>query len=41
MGGRTIGTDIQVDDRSYPHIYDTQKPLVLLLEFFLVEDLDS
>lgn len=33
----TIATGVQVDDISYPDIHDTQKALVLLLEFLLVK----
>lgn len=36
----TITTHLQIDDTPDPHIDDTKKPLVLLLEFLLVENLD-
>jgi hypothetical protein len=36
----TVGFRDQLDRISYPDIDDTKKPLILFLEFFLIEHLD-
>ena len=36
---RTVGSKLEIDDGPDPDVDDTQKALVLLLEFLLVEDL--
>lgn len=36
----TITTHLQIDDTADPHIDDAEKPLILLLELLLVENLD-
>ena len=37
---RTIAACVQVDNRPYADIYDSEKALVLLLELLLVKDLN-
>jgi hypothetical protein len=38
-GHRTVGFGNQLDDVSYSNIDNAEKPLVLLLEFLLIENL--
>lgn len=38
---RTIATHLEVDDISDAHVDHTEKALILLLEFLLVENLDG